>query len=680
MILLFKEMNSYFSFFYVALLVFPLGTTLAQTKQDSVLKELLLKEVEIHTIKKSKYPKTGFYQSSVLSSTEDILSRVEGVSLVRRGAIGMEPVLRGFSAGQINTVIDGMKIFGACTDKMDPATIYIEPVNLKSIDIKYGGDGMGMGATIGGTLNLKLADAVIDTNSRFTGSLGSGYYSAADAVQNILAMNYSAKKWAVRISGVYRKAGDYTDGRGQNVNFSQYEKMNTSISGKYRLNKNSSLKADLLIDNGWNIGFPALPMDVGYAKAKIASLTYEQRKDLALIQELEAKLYANSVRHAMDDTKRPALSMHMDMPGQSNTMGAFMQFKVRPQGKHLLKVKADFYYNDVKADMTMYPDGAAPMYMQTWPENYQMVTGLYAEDEIFLTEKDRLSLKLRVELGRAKVSDDIGRDQFAVLGYDVKGPINRILKNMNISYTRVVNSFITLYASTGFNERSPTTSERFGFYLFNRMDNHDYVGNPLLKNEQAFNNEINLLFTHEKLSWKLSAFSSFVQDYIYGSTYANLSVMTPGASGVRAYENIPSARLLGAESSFNYQFFNRHFIFYNTLKWLQGKNNKNEPLPLIAPIKSISSLRFTHDKLFVQIENEISLKQNQVSPDFGETESPGYSLFNFRSGYQFGMKKYKLNFSAGIENIFNKAYAEHLDWGSMLRPGRNIFTMLTLNF
>jgi len=30
----------------------------------------------------------------------------------------------------------------------------------------------------------------------------------------------------------------------------------------------------------------------------------------------------------------------------------------------------------------------------------------------------------------------------------------------------------------------------------------------------------------------------------------------------------------------------------------------------------------------------------------------------------------------GVENIFDKAYSEHLDWGNYLRPGRNLFMNL----
>src|SRR5690606_20537434 len=277
-----------------AVLTAGLGLS-AQENPDSIMKKLVLKEVQIQGYRLTKHPAGNFYQTSSLASTEDILSRIEGVSLVRRGPVGMEPVLRSFSAGQINVVIDGMKIFGACTDKMDPVTIYVEPSNLKSIDIKHGGDGIAMGAAIGGSLNMKLADAVINPDKKLSGSLASGYYTAAKAVQNILAMNYSADKWALRVSGVYRKADNYRNGAGEKVDFSQYEKANVSISGKYQLDENKTLKADFLLDDGWNIGYPALPMDVGYARARIGALTYQQHNEERFLEHIEAKVYANSI-------------------------------------------------------------------------------------------------------------------------------------------------------------------------------------------------------------------------------------------------------------------------------------------------------------------------------------------------------------------------------------------------
>lgn len=661
-------------------LYFTGSSAYSQSPADTVFRHLTLKEIQIQGYTQSKHPGSAFYQSSSLSSTEDILSRIEGVSLIRRGPIGMEPSLRAFSAGQINVVIDGMKFFGACTDKMDPVTIYTEPVNLKSIDIKYSGDGMAMGSTIGGTLNLKLAEPSLNQNQKLSGTIASGYYSAASAVQNILALDYGTKKWAMRLSGVYRKAGDYRNGLNQTVNFSRYEKANANLSGKYQLTKTSTLKADVLIDEGWNIGYPALPMDVAFAKARVVAFSYKNNPEYGPIRELEAKIYANSIRHAMDDTKRPTVPIHMDMPGWSDTQGAFIQTQLKPAGRHSLNMKFDTYHNRIKADMTMYPANSAPMYMLTWPVNHQTVGGIFAQDQISLDAQSKIDLKMRVDAAFSRVSDQMGQNQFAVLGYDIAKTKTSLLKNFSAGYTRYLSNSFSLYGSAGYSERLPTSSERLGFYLFNRMDNHDYIGNPNLKNEQAVNAELNLIYSGKALSVKISGFTSYLQNYILGKTQSGLSVMTIGASGVRAYTNIPGARISGAESSVNYQFANGHFSFNNTMKLLYGKDNNKIPLPLIAPFKSVSSLRFTHNNIFVQAENEWSNGQNRVNSEFGERSSPGFSIFNLRTNYTFDLKSSKLELSAGAENLFNKAYYEHLDWGKMLRPGRNIYTMLSMKF
>lgn len=674
-------MKSLFKAFLLINGIILTGTSaFTQQLKDTIFKRLELKEVYIQGYSQSKHPGSAFYQSSSLSSTEDILSRIEGVSLIRRGSIGMEPVLRAFSAGQVNIVIDGMKFFGACTDKMDPATIYTEPVNLKSIDIKYAGDGMAMGSSIGGTLNLKLAEAELNADKKLTGTIASGYYSAARAIQNILAFDYSTEKWAMRASGVYRKAGNYRNGSKQLVDFSQYEKTNASISGKYRINKKSIIKADLLLDDGWNIGYPALPMDVGFARARITALTYQLSTPEKFLKNLEVKAYANSISHAMDDTRRPFVPIHMDMPGQSNTQGAFVQTQFGNLGKHSINLKLDTYHNRVKADMTMYPANNAAMYMLTWPENHQTVAGLYLQDLISINDKSRFDIKVRIDAAFSKITDKMGIDQFAVLGYDVSKPSNGILKNINAGYTRYLGQRFTLYASAGYNERLPTTSERYGFYLFNRMDNHDYLGNPNLKNEKAVNAELNLLFSENNFSFKLSGFSTYLQNYIIGRTITGLSVMTIGASGVRAYQNIQSATISGAESSLNYQFANRHLTLNNTFKWVYANDNNKTPLPLISPFKSVSSLRFAHGSFLIQAENEISSAQNRINTEFGEKASPAYSIQNLRSTYSFRIQKYNLDFSAGAENLLDKAYYEHLDWGRMLRPGRNIYTMISMKF
>src|SRR5688500_2114742 len=106
-------------------------------EQDS-LWTLELNEVVVDGIRTEGDTLQNFYRSNAGATTESILSRMRGVSLIRRGAFGQEAVFRGLSNGQLNVTIDGMKMFGACTDRMDPVTIYVEPSNLSVIQTRLG--------------------------------------------------------------------------------------------------------------------------------------------------------------------------------------------------------------------------------------------------------------------------------------------------------------------------------------------------------------------------------------------------------------------------------------------------------------------------------------------------------------------------------------------------------------
>jgi len=659
----------------LGVLSFSLAQAQVVDNQDSIMKQLDLNEVVINTDQPAK-KSTQFYQSSKLSTTEDILARMEGVSMIRRGPIGMEPSLRGFSSGQINLVLDGMKVFGACTDKMDPVSIYIEPMNLQRIGVEHGANGLEMGSSIGGTINLGMADAKVLGERRFSGSITTGFHTAAQAFQNTLVTNYSDKDWAFRFAGTHRKASEYTNGNGDKVPFSQYEKANFSIASRYNLSENLFLKADFIWDDGWNIGYPALPMDVGSAKARIGSLSLKRFFMEGNIEHYEIKAYANSVNHEMDDSNRPDIFMHMDMPGKSQTQGAFFNLKFNPSGMHQFAGKADVYHNYVIADMTMYPQNSEPMYMLTWPGNHQTVGGVYVSDHIMLNKKNHLDLHFRGEINISSLDSKIGIDQLEVLGYDVSSTENSFLKSGGLTYKNNLSHSHSVSLSLGYAERMPTTSERYGFYLYNRMDNHDYVGNPELEKEKSLNAEFSSLYAKGGIVWKLSGFGYRVQNYILGQNLSSFTAMTYGAEGVRQYQNINAVFLLGAESNLNI-IFNKKVTVNNSIKWVRGIKKDGANLPMILPLKSYTHIRYSFPHLFFQLENEFSLAQNQISKTYGEFATPGYNIMNLRGNYHMKLNNKDLEFSLGIENIFNTSYYEHLDWGRILRPGRNVYGMVT---
>jgi iron complex outermembrane receptor protein len=296
---------------------------------DSVLKNATLKEVLINGGEKDKSTEAfNFYRSSKISSTEDILSRIEGVNLIKRGPFGMEPTLRSYSAGQLNITINGMRMYGACTDKMDPVSSYVEPGNLSTLQVNQGAGQSLMNSTIGGSINFELKEAQINCHKPVLLNAHSQYSSINNALNTGFNLNLSGAKVATRISATYRNAQNYYGGNHTLVKYSSYEKLNTSLGIAAQLNANNTLLADVITDQGLNIGYPALPMDVSSVKAFITSITHRKVFKSNKASFIETKLYYNTITHLMDDTKRPETIIHMDMPGWSNTLGFYSKLQL----------------------------------------------------------------------------------------------------------------------------------------------------------------------------------------------------------------------------------------------------------------------------------------------------------------------------------------------------------------
>ena len=69
------------------------------------------------------------------ATIDEHLRELSHVDLVRRGSYAWEPTINGMQTERLSVTIDGMKIFYACTDKMDPVTSYVESSNLQNISL-----------------------------------------------------------------------------------------------------------------------------------------------------------------------------------------------------------------------------------------------------------------------------------------------------------------------------------------------------------------------------------------------------------------------------------------------------------------------------------------------------------------------------------------------------------------
>ncbi len=649
---------------------------------DRINKFLLLKEVNVRPGKSISGSKREQQQNSLQTITDKIQERTPGINMIRRGNFAMEPSLRSLSNGQITMTIDGMRIFGACTDRMDPISSYVEPNNLESISVNFNPGENSFGAGIGGGINFKLKEPLFSDGRKLSGMAGTGYESNGNAVQTLAGIEYSTARFAIQMNGIFRSSGNYRAGGSEEILFSQYRKWNGNISAKTKAGKNGTIKADYIQDEGHDIGYPALTMDVAFAKAKIAALSYTYKAAGSGLR-LETKAYYNMIDHAMDDTKRPAemVAMHMDMPGTSRTAGAFSSLSFRLNSRHFFKIQLDGFSNKLDAEMTMYPDSGAVMFMYTLSDLARTDLGINFSDDIFLNRHFDFKIGGRLDYMHDYLFTRAGKDQLSgMFEGDLSG--TRWLKNLNVQADfhpgRTWDFSVQLAAGA----RAATLQEEYSFYIFDRLDGYDYIGNPGLRQERSFNMNLGISYHCNKLKAEINAFRYFIKDYITGSVLSGYSTMTIGARGVKQYVNIPSAGIYGAEAALQWGPL-PHLNFTSTNTYTRGNDNSGNALPLIAPLKSVNGVFYTvNKKTALNVESVTNAPQKRVNTRlYGETSTPGLTIVNFGISRDLLLPGSKLlKAGAGIENIFDSRYFQHLDIMKVMRPGRNFLFRLTWLF
>ena len=617
-----------------------------------------------------------------MASIDEHLAELSHVNLVRRGSYAWEPVVNNMATERVSTTIDGMKIFYACTDKMDPVTSYVESSNLQSILLNSGLNGNPQSTgNIGGSLDLKLR-RIGFSNSQLSTlnpqlNVDAGYetnghlqvYGADAAVSN--------QRFYTNGGVFFRHADNYKEGGGRKVQFSQFQKVNAFVNAGVKLADRDVLEGTFIFDRATNVGYPALNMDVAKAEAFITSLSYRHQWAESFLNSWETKAYYNHITHIMDDTKRPDVTIHMDMPGKSWTSGLYSLLSASNQ-RHDVQANYDLYYNRLFADMTMYPGGAAPMYMVTWPDVGTLNTGLALTDRVLLTDQQSLKLSAKLAFQTQRLNNEEGYHALRVFFPGMKQNYQQVTGRVAANYQLNVGSS-QLNVGAGWGSRAPTVTEAYGYYLNNTFDQYDYIGNPRLKNESAIelNGNYKLSTLNNKLSIGVDANAFFFSNYIIGQFETRLSPMTVDAEGVKVYQNLSHATIVNTSMNIQWRLFKA--LTWNTrLSYAIGHDDKDDPLPLISPFAYTSSLTFAHQRFQAKAELRGNTRQVNYGKKYGETATSAWVIGNISGQYTLLIDEHALTLRAGVENLFDKRYTTYADWCDIPQKGRNIYVNLSV--
>ena len=203
---------------------------------------------------------------------------------------------------------------------------------------------------------------------------------------------------------------------------------------------------------------------------------------------------------------------------------------------------------------------------------------------------------------------------------------------------------------------------------------------------------------------QVNGFYSLVNDYITGEILPP-SVQKPLSKdvlGVKQFNNAGNAQLRGFELSFatpsHLKFGARVFASYTyaTLdkaqKYVLNDNGdvvdevtiENDALTEIPPLESsvIIYYKFNKNRFVPKLKVRMVAAQNHVSEASYEQTTPGFIVTSVLLNYTLN-KYFKL--SAGINNLFNTAYYEHLNrniigsYNNLYEPGRIFYFNLIFN-
>jgi len=613
-----------------------------------------------------------------LANLEQYLEKAAAVNMIRRGSYAWEPMLNGMSAERSVVTIDGMRIYGACTDKMDPVTSYVEITNLEKANVHNGQTGSAAGATIAGSLDLVRRKNYFGKKN-LKGIAFSGF--EFNNRQKIFGagVNWRSPGIYGNVDFTFRDADNYKAGKGEEVLYSQLTKYNVSAIAGLKIDAHRHVEASLIYDHAVDIGYPALPMDVSLAKAWIASLEYVRHHISPWLQQWQTKVYYNDVTHIMDDTKRPVVPIRMDMPGWSKTAGFYSRLQ-GAAGRHDWKLTFSGHHNYSLAEMTMFSNtpGEKDMFMLTWPGVQINYGDLYIEDIIPFRENLSAVVSTGIAVHNNLVNKRSGLESLQIFYPGMEKSNTRLLKRFSAAIQYRKDSWL-LDAGLAYGDRAPSVSEGYGFYLFNSFDRFDYIGNPEMKNEKSASLNGSATFQQNGFMTKLSGSFFYMKDYIIGLPERGLSVMTIGASGVKVYGQLKNAAIFNTALDVNYRFAEKWY-WTNKLIYRRGTGDGVGDLPMIQPFTYTTGFSVKVKAFSAEVLMNGSARQNRYNPDFGELALPGYTIFNMVVSRGFQAGNTSLQVKGGVENIFDRNYTTFSDWNRIPRMGRNIFINLVVGF
>lgn len=623
---------------------------------------LLLEEITVRGSSESPRDESLNIREVRESSARDIgeaLQQIEGITTVRRGAIANDPVLRGLQRDNINVLIDGARLHGACPSRMDPPSFHYDFAEVEQIRIVKGPYDLGNPGSMGGLIDVTTKKP----GPGFGGDLNLTYGSW-ESISAGATAGYGGKLWDGLLGYAYKYSDVPESGDGKKLT----EVYPTTSVNRYRPETIDSKAYE--INTGWiKLGFapseksrseigysyqdaqhvlyPYLKMDANYDKAQRLNWTWRSEKLTGAVEDVLVQAYWDQVEHLMDDSLRESSQAaprpySMQTDATTEVYGAKLNL-VSPIGsKGRWRNGIDYYERNWDAVnlRRMYTMLQPYKPLAMIPDVTTANSGLFTEYEQALTETVRFSGGARYDY--ASIEPDAVNNATAI-------NTDRTFSTYgaNLQTTWQATETVAVFAGLARGSRLPDAQELY-IDVPATAPAVTWRGNPNLQapvNRQA------------DLGVRYSSDGHYLSGSVYYSSVENYINFYNASPTMKSYQNIEATLWggeLGGQLALPADLFVRASVAYT-----RGYNEDgHRPLAEMPPLKGVLALRYDSGVAFVEVAETMASSQERVDTALNEEATPGWATTDLKAGWRYR----DLSLQAGVNNLFDKMYYNHLSY------------------
>ncbi|MDY0250574.1 MAG: TonB-dependent copper receptor [Pseudomonas sp.] len=598
------------------------------------------------------------------SDAADYLKTIPGFSAVRSGGVNSDPVFRGMFGSRLKLLTNGGEMLGACPNRMDSPSSYVSPETYDKLTVIKGPQSVlwGPGASAATVLFEREPENFEEPDYRVNGSVLVGSNNRFD--RSIDAAAGSREGYA-RVIANGSTADDYNDGDGNRVP-SSWDKWNTDLILGWTPTDDTLLELTAGTGDGES-RYAARSMDGTQFERESLALRFKQTNLTDTWKALEAQVYYNYADHVMDNYKlrtpnpNDVMSM-MRTPYASavdrRTLGTRVSGTWQWDAVEII-AGVDAQKNEHRARK-----GTGDSYKQMpWAKDAEFKQyGLFSELSWNMADGERLISGVRVDRASAT---DTRAELCNMMGMACRdNPTadkerNKTLPSGFVRYEHDMQSLpATTYIGLGHSQRFPDYWELFSATSIAGQPTAFASINP----EKTTQVDFGIQYSRGAAELWASGYVGQVRDYIMFS-------FKPGMNPLHTVSEVDNidARIMGGELGGSHRFA-PHWKADLSLAYAYGKNSSDgRAMPQIPPLEARFGLSYEQGDWsssalwrVVAAQNRIDDRDrgrgNVVGKDFGP--SSGFGVFSVNSAYRLS-QHWKV--SAGVDNLFDKNYSEHLN-------------------